>query len=55
MTLFGRSTDRQARRQRNHELQLKMLEASGDRGNQAGPFLPELVAGIEALRRAFDF
>jgi hypothetical protein len=55
MTLFRRSTDRQAREQRNHELQLKMLEALGGRGNQAGPSLTELVAGVEAVRRAFDF
>src|SRR5439155_3722575 len=42
--------DRQAREQRNHELQLKMLEALGGRGNQAGPSLTELVASVEALR-----
>src|SRR5262245_4797957 len=42
--------DRQAREQRNHELQLKMLEALGGRGNQAGPSLTELIAGVEALR-----
>jgi hypothetical protein len=42
--------DRQAREQRNHELQLKMLEALGGRGNQAGPSLTELIASVEALR-----
>jgi hypothetical protein len=42
--------DRQAREQRNHELQLKMLEALGGRGNQAVPSLTELIAGVEALR-----
>jgi hypothetical protein len=42
--------DRQAREQRNHELQLKMLEALGGRGNQAGPSLTELIGGVEALR-----
>jgi hypothetical protein len=42
--------DRQAREQRNHELQMKMLEALGGHGNPAGPSLTELVAGIEALR-----
>jgi hypothetical protein len=42
--------DRQAREQRNHELQLKMLEALGGRGNQAGPSLTELISGVEALR-----
>ena len=43
--------DRQAREQRNHELQLKMLEALSSRGgNQAGPSLTGLVASIEALR-----
>jgi len=43
--------DRQAREQRNHELQLKMLEALSSRGgNQAGPSLTELVASVEALR-----
>ena len=47
--------DRQAREQRNHELQLKMLEALGGRGNQAGPSLTELIAGVEALRRPSIF
>jgi hypothetical protein len=42
--------DRQAREQRNHELQLKMLEALGGRDNQSGPSLTELIAGVEALR-----
>src|SRR5262249_4364828 len=43
--------DRQAREQRNHELQLKMLEALGSRGNQAaGPSLTELIAGVQSLR-----
>ena len=42
--------DRQAREQRNHELQLKMLDAVGSRGNQAGPSLTELIGGVEALR-----
>src|SRR5262245_28449778 len=42
--------DRQAREQRNHELQLKMLEALGGRGNQTGPSLTELIASVEALR-----
>jgi hypothetical protein len=42
--------DRQAREQRNHELQLKMLEALGGRGNQVGPSLTEFIAGVEALR-----
>jgi hypothetical protein len=42
--------DRQAREQRNHELQLKMLEALGGRGNQASPSLTELMGGVEALR-----
>jgi hypothetical protein len=43
--------DRQAREQRNHELQLKVLEALSSRGgNQAGPSLTELVASVEALR-----
>jgi hypothetical protein len=42
--------DRQAREQRNHELQLKMLEALGAHGNQTGPSLTELIAGVEALR-----
>src|SRR5262245_24414590 len=42
--------DRQSREQRNHELQLKMLEALGGRGNQAGPSLTELIASVEALR-----
>src|SRR5215831_7907223 len=42
--------DRQAREQRNHELQLKMLEALGSRGSQSGPSLTELIAGVEALR-----
>ena len=42
--------DRQAREQRNHELQLKMLEALGGRSNQAGPSLTELIASVEALR-----
>src|SRR5439155_11359129 len=42
--------DRQAREQRNHELQLKMLEALGGHGNQAGPSLTELIASVEALR-----
>ena len=42
--------DRQAREQRNHELQLKMLEAVGGRGNQTAPSLTELIAGVEALR-----
>jgi hypothetical protein len=42
--------DRQAREQRNHELQLKMLEALGGHSNQAGPSLTELIAGVEALR-----
>jgi hypothetical protein len=43
--------DRQAREQRNHELQLKMLEALGSRGSQAaGPSLTELIASVEALR-----
>jgi hypothetical protein len=42
--------DRQAREQRNHELQLKMLETMGGRSNQTGPSLTELIAGVEALR-----
>jgi hypothetical protein len=42
--------DRQVREQRNHELQLKMLEALGGRGNQTGPSLTELIASVEALR-----
>jgi hypothetical protein len=42
--------DRQTREQRNHELQLKMLEALGGRGSQAGPSLTDLIAGVEALR-----
>jgi hypothetical protein len=42
--------ERQAREQRNHELQLKMLEALGGRGNQAAPSLTELISGVEALR-----
>jgi hypothetical protein len=42
--------DRQAREQRNHELQLKMLEAVGGRSNQAGPSLTEHIASVEALR-----
>ena len=42
--------DRQAREQRNHELQLKMLEALGGSGDQSGTSLTELIAGVEALR-----
>src|SRR5262245_55988250 len=43
--------DRQAREQRNRELQLKMLEALGSRSNQAsGPSLTELIAGVQSLR-----
>lgn len=42
--------DRQAREHRNHELQLKMLDALGSRGNQAVPSLTELIGGVEALR-----
>jgi hypothetical protein len=42
--------DRQSREQRNHELQLKMLDALGGRGNQVGPSLTELIGGVEALR-----
>src|SRR5262249_42645598 len=42
--------ERQSREQRNHELQLKMLEALGGRGNQAGPSLTELISSVEALR-----
>src|SRR5215831_14052254 len=47
---LGMERDRQAREQRNHELQLKMLEAVNGRGGQAGPSLTELIAGVEALR-----
>jgi hypothetical protein len=42
--------DRQAREQRNHELQLKMLDALGGRSNQASPSLTELISGVETLR-----
>ena len=43
--------DRQAREQRNHELQLKMLEALGNRGSQAaGPTITELIAGLRGLK-----
>ena len=43
--------DRQAREQRNHELQLKMLDALGTCGDQAGPSLSELISSVEALRK----
>ena len=43
--------DRQAREQRNHEVQLKMLEALGARGNQATtPTITELIAGVRGLK-----
>jgi len=35
------------REQRNHELQLKMLEALDGRGNHAGPSLTELIAVLK--------
>jgi hypothetical protein len=42
--------DRREREQRNHELQLKMLESIGARGASAGPSMTELVTAVKSLK-----
>jgi hypothetical protein len=42
--------DRREREQRNHELQLKMLESFGGRGAFAAPSMTELVTAVRSLK-----